>query len=198
MVIRAALTTHVATAKVASLRAEAASVTGPNNPGGRCEAPMDRCLTHQLSGRPTRMNVHPACARVASAHACAGPRTGHGPLQRKLDPPTVIVRPPLGTPSATQDLSRRTSSCERSCQDIATTLIEAHLEHTIEHALACTGLQPIRCLLGMCAEVKGRDRRPHRGCRRRRAIECDRPLQSGLSQAMQMSNVLVERPPRSA
>jgi hypothetical protein len=42
-------------------------------------------LTYQLSGRPTKMNVCPACACAAVAHARTATEAAHGPLQRKLE-----------------------------------------------------------------------------------------------------------------
>jgi hypothetical protein len=64
-------------------------------------------LTYQLSGRP---EAHEYAPHVRSRSECARlrlTRTGHGPLQRKLDPPAPIARSPAGTRSAAHGPRRR-------------------------------------------------------------------------------------------
>jgi hypothetical protein len=53
------------------------------------------------------MNVCPACACRAVAHARTVTEVVHGPLQRKLDPPAAMARSPMGTPSAAYGSRRR-------------------------------------------------------------------------------------------
>ena len=84
-------------------------------------------LTYQLSGRPGAYEYAP---HVRSRSECARlrlTRTGHGPLQRKLDPPAAMARPPVGTPPAACEFQPAPRADKRSRHGIAAALIEAGL-----------------------------------------------------------------------